>query len=115
MTKKKYYQRPDGLFETSRTVNGKRIFFRGKTCAEIDRKILAYSAEKKLGRKVPIIADEWFAAKEEEGIRQGILLQEGFRKGIIIEEGFRKGISVRKERIREGLLRKERLREGLIL
>lgn len=71
MTKKKYYQRPDGLFETSRTVNGKRIFFRGKTCAEVDRKILAYSAEKKLGRKVPIIADEWFAAKEEEGIRQG--------------------------------------------
>ena len=46
MTKKKYYQRPDGLFETSRTVNGKRIFFRGKTCAEVDRKILAYSAEK---------------------------------------------------------------------
>ena len=62
MAKKKYYQRPDGLFETSRTVNGKRIFFRGKTCAEVDRKILAYNAEKKLGRKVPIIADEWFAA-----------------------------------------------------
>lgn len=66
MTKKKYYQRPDGLFETSRTVNGKRVKFRGSTCAEVDRKILAYNAEIKLGRKIPVIADEWLAMREPE-------------------------------------------------
>ena len=65
-TKKKYHQRKDGLFETSRTVNGKRIFFRGKTCAEVDHKILAYNTEKKVGRKVPVIADEWLAMREPE-------------------------------------------------
>lgn len=66
MTKKKYYQRPDGLFETSRTVNGKRVKFRGSTCAEVDRKILAYNAEIKRGRKIPVIADEWLAMREPE-------------------------------------------------
>lgn len=70
MAKKKYHQRKDGLFETSRTVNGKRIYFRGKTCAEVDRKILAYNTERKNGRKLPDIADEWIAAKEAEGIRE---------------------------------------------
>lgn len=64
--KKKYYQRPDGLFETSRTVNGKRIKFRGRTCAEVDRKILEYNTEKTRGRKVPVIADEWYSSREEE-------------------------------------------------
>lgn len=64
--KKKYYQRPDGLFETSRTVNGKRIKFRGRTCAEVDRKILEYNTEKTRGRKVPVIADEWYKAHEQD-------------------------------------------------
>lgn len=64
--KKKYYQRPDGLFETSRTVNGKRVKFRGRTCAEVDRKILEYNAERKQGRKLPEIADEWFAEREPD-------------------------------------------------
>lgn len=58
--KKKYYQRPDGLFETSRTINGKRVRFRGKTCREVDQKILEYNAEQQHGRKVEIIADEWY-------------------------------------------------------
>ena len=67
MAKKKYYQRKDdGLFETTRTVNGKRVRFRGKTCAEVDRKILAYNEEKKKGRKVPKIIDEWWAQHEKE-------------------------------------------------
>ena len=34
---KKYYQRPDGLFESIRTINGKRVPFRGRTCREVDR------------------------------------------------------------------------------
>lgn len=60
----KYYRRPDGLYETSRTVNGKRIKFRGKTVAEVDRKILEYNEERRRGRNVPVIADEWYAAHE---------------------------------------------------
>ena len=68
MAKKKYYQRKDdGLFETTRTVNGKRVRFRGKTCAEVDRKILAYNEDKKKGRKVPKIIDEWWAQHEKGG------------------------------------------------
>lgn len=64
--KGKYYQRPDGLYETSRTINGKRIKFRGRTCAEVDRKILEFSTIKQRGRKVPVIVDEWWEAKQEE-------------------------------------------------
>ena len=43
MAKSKYYKRPDGLFESIRTINGKRVAFRGKTCREVDRKILEYN------------------------------------------------------------------------
>lgn len=64
--RKKYYQRPDGLFETSRTVNGKRIKFRGRTCAEVDRKILEYNTQKKQGRRLPEIADEWYKLRESD-------------------------------------------------
>lgn len=66
MAKKKYYQRPDGLFETTRTVNGKRVRFRGRTCAEVDRKILEYNTQAKKGRKVEVIGKEWLAARERE-------------------------------------------------
>ena len=38
MAKDKYYKRPDGLYEVSRTINGKRVRFRGKTCREVDQK-----------------------------------------------------------------------------
>lgn len=60
MAKKKYYQRPDGLYEVSRTINGKRVRFRGKTCREVDRKIVEYSEAEERGRKFPEVADEWF-------------------------------------------------------
>lgn len=60
MPKKKYYQRPDGLYETSRTVNGKRYMFRGKTIAEVDRKILQFNSEKTNGRPLDIVANEWY-------------------------------------------------------
>ena len=63
MAKKKYYQRPDGLYETSRTINGKRVVFRGRTCAEVDRKILEHDVTKKKGRKFPVIATEWLASR----------------------------------------------------
>lgn len=66
MAKKTYYQRPDGLYETSRTINGKRIKFRGRTVKEVDRKILEYNAEKKVGRKFPVVADAWERSYENE-------------------------------------------------
>lgn len=69
MAKNKYHQRTDGLFETSRTVNGKRIYFRGKTCREVDKKILAWQDERERGRKFPVIADEW-ETEHEETIRE---------------------------------------------
>ena len=37
--KSKYGIRKDGLHEAIRTINGKRVAFRGKTDREVDRKI----------------------------------------------------------------------------
>ena len=57
--KNRYHRRKDGLYESIRTINGKRVAFRGKTCKEVDRKILEYNNQQKAGRKFPVIADEW--------------------------------------------------------
>lgn len=85
MAKSRYYRRKDdGIFETTRTVNGKRVRFRGKTCAEVDRKILAYNEEKKRGRKMPAIIDEWQEQHDKE-----------------VEESTRRVYSVAVKRIRE--------------
>lgn len=62
----KYYKRDDGLYEAIRTVNGKRVAFRGKTCREVDRKILEYNTAEQRGRKFSKIADEWERQKETE-------------------------------------------------
>lgn len=63
----KYYQRKeDGLYETSRNVNGKRIRFRGRTVQEVDRKILEFNIEQKKGRKFPVIAREWIGIHAED-------------------------------------------------
>lgn len=64
--KKKYYQRPDGLFEVSRTIHGKRIMFRGKTCREVDQKILNYQEKEEAGRLFPAVADEWERQHEKK-------------------------------------------------
>lgn len=66
MAKKKYYQRPDGLYEVSRTIKGKRVMFRGKTCREVDQKILAYQEKADTGRNFPVVADEWERRHEKE-------------------------------------------------
>ena len=67
MAKKgRYYVRSDGLHEAIRTINGKRVAFRGKTDREVDRKILAYKEEAAKGRKFPVIADEWEREHEKE-------------------------------------------------
>ena len=63
--KPKYYQRKsDGLFESIRTINGKRVAFRGKTCREVDRKILEYQEQKKKGRKVDELIRAFMVYKE---------------------------------------------------
>lgn len=59
MKKGKYHTRPDGLKEAIRTINGKRVAFRGRTDREVDRKILEYRDEAETGRRFPQIADEW--------------------------------------------------------
>lgn len=77
MAKKKYYQRPDGRYEVSRRINGKRIVFRGKTCREVDQKILEYQVQQKKDleekkeecRNFPIVADEW-EREHEKGISE---------------------------------------------
>lgn len=60
MPKAKYYRRPDGLYEAKRTIKGKRVVFRGRTCAEVDKKILEYNVNVSKGRKFPVVADEWY-------------------------------------------------------
>lgn len=63
----KYYRRKeDGLYETSRNVNGKRIRFRGRTVAEVDRKILEFDVNQKKGRKFPVIAEQWYELHADE-------------------------------------------------
>lgn len=66
MAKQKYYQRPDGLFEAIRTINGRRVAFRGKTSREVDRKILEYQERQEQGRTFPEVADQWEVAREPE-------------------------------------------------
>lgn len=64
--KSKYGVRKDGLHEAIRTINGKRVAFRGKTDREIDRKILEYQMEVEQGRNFPTIADEWEREHESD-------------------------------------------------
>ena len=64
--KGKYYQREDGLYEVSRTINGKRVRFRGKTCREVDQKILAYREEQSKGRMVEAVVNEWLTLRKSD-------------------------------------------------
>lgn len=64
MAKKKPYVRPDGLMEKKLTINGKRYVFRGKTEAEIIRKIAAFQEKVEKGHTFEEMANEWWAYKE---------------------------------------------------
>ncbi len=65
MSKKaKYYIRPDGLHETTITINGKRKHFYGKTDREIDQKLLEYRHEVDNGRLFSEVAKEWWEQHE---------------------------------------------------
>lgn len=64
--KPKYYVRPDGLHEAIRTINGKRKAFRGKTDAEVERKMLAYQEALAQGKTFAQVADAWEREHFEE-------------------------------------------------
>lgn len=57
--KNKYYVRPDGLHEAIRTINGKRVAFRGRTDAEVERKMIEYQAKLAAGKTFKEVADAW--------------------------------------------------------
>jgi hypothetical protein len=58
----KYYIRPDGLHEAIRTINGKRVAFRGKTDAEVEQKMIDYKEKEIRGPLFKEVAEKW---KEE--------------------------------------------------
>lgn len=60
--KGKYTVRPDGLHEAIRIINGRRVAFRGRTDAEVEKKMLAYREEAQRGREFSVVASEWEAA-----------------------------------------------------
>ena len=64
MAKKKPYVRPDGLMEKKLTINGKRHVFRGRTEAEIMKKIAAFQEKAESGYTFEEMAAEWWAYKE---------------------------------------------------
>ena len=59
--KKKMYQRPDGLYEQKITITGKRIAFRGRSEAEVLRKIGDYRQKQESGPLFGTVCDEWEA------------------------------------------------------
>ena len=64
MAKNKYYVRPDGLHESIRTIDGKRVAFRGRTDREVDRKILEYRERSARGRTVRELVEAWQRDRE---------------------------------------------------
>ena len=57
--KQKMYRRPDGLYEKSLTINGKRKVFRGKTEKEVFSKIAEYQDEQETGKLFKELVDDW--------------------------------------------------------
>lgn len=60
MAKKKMYQRPDGLYETIRVINGKRVAFRGHTIREVEQKMISYKETSSKGDFFKVYADQWW-------------------------------------------------------
>ena len=57
--KPKYYVRPDGLHEAIRVINGKRVPFRGRSDAEVERKMIEYKAKIEQGPLFTEVAEPW--------------------------------------------------------
>lgn len=60
--KKKMYQRPDGLFQAIKVIDGKRVYFYGRTEKEVTDKMVAYTARQEAG---PLFADTAADWREE--------------------------------------------------
>lgn len=56
----KMYRRPDGLYEKVKTIDGKRVYFRGKTEKEVERQMLEYTERPKKGEPFATVADLWW-------------------------------------------------------
>lgn len=54
-------RRADGLIQRQVTINGRRKSFYGHSEREINRKIIEYKEERRIGRTFAVIADEWEA------------------------------------------------------
>lgn len=57
--KSKYYIRPDGLHETVRKIDGKRVAFRGRSDAEVERKMIEYNQARAKGKLFKDVVEEW--------------------------------------------------------
>ncbi len=57
--KSKYYVRPDGLHETIRKIDGKRVAFRGRTDAEVEKKMIAFRGQIEKGRLFKDVEADW--------------------------------------------------------
>lgn len=57
--KAEMYQRPDGLYEKSITIKGKRTVFRGKSPNEVYRKMAEYQEEQASGPLFSVVEEDW--------------------------------------------------------
>lgn len=64
--KSKYYVRPDGLHEAIRVIDGKRVAFRGKTDAEVERKMIEFKEQKQRGKLFSEVVEEWREVHDKE-------------------------------------------------
>lgn len=60
----KYTRRADGRVQTEVKINGKRIFFYGKTDKEVQAKLIAFTEQQTEGPLFSDVADEWWQQKE---------------------------------------------------
>lgn len=59
-------RRKNGLWQEALTVNGKRLFFYGRTKNEVLQKIKAYNEKKEHGERFSVVAEEWWEVHEPE-------------------------------------------------
>ena len=60
----KYTRRSDGRVQTEIKIDGKRVFFYGKTDKEVQAKLLAYTRQQTEGPLFAEVAEEWWTQKE---------------------------------------------------
>lgn len=77
---KKMYQRPDGLYEQVKTINGKRVYFRGKSEKEVLDKMVAYQEKKING---PLFREVAQNCKEEHFAEVAYNTRRGYAAGYI--------------------------------